>query len=418
MAAISAARLGPWLDRWRPILPLLAAEVIVWIGFGALLPVIPLYLTEHGVDLRLLGVIVAAWPAARLVAEPVFGWVADHTRRLPLMVVGLVLTAVAIGLPLLLTTPVAFLVLRALAGAGSAMYDPAARGYIADATPAERRGEAFGLYGAAQMSGLLLGPAIGGLGSAVVGGYGFVFVFGTISTLIAALAVALTVPERNRATTVTTEDETIGTDPRQEARPLRLWNRALMAAVILNLGGYLAAGTYEVVWSLFLQSKGAGLDLIGLTFAMFAVPILLFSPYAGRLVDRRGGYGFIVVGGVVTALASFAYTVVGDAIHVIPILFAEATGFAILNPALYALVSSGSPLGRSSTAQGIFGAAGTLGTIGASIVAGYLAETDLRYPFWAGGAAMLVTLAIGLIVGGRRIRRLPVSAPRLDPAST
>jgi MFS family permease len=415
---MSPIRLRPWVDRWRPILPLLAAEVIVWIGFGALLPIIPLYLTEHGVDLRLLGVVVAAWPAARLVAEPVFGWVADHTRRLPLMVAGLVLTAVAIGLPLVLTTPVAFLILRALAGAGSAMYDPAARGYIADATPPERRGEAFGLYGAAQMSGLLLGPAIGGLGSAVVGGVGFVFVFGAASTLIAALAVALTVAERPRARAVDTGDEILDGAPSPDARPRTLWNQWLLAAVILNLGGYLAAGTYEVVWSLFLQSKGAGLDLIGLTFAMFAVPILLFSPFAGRLVDRRGGYSFIVVGGTATALASFAYTFVGDPIHVIPILFAEATGFAILNPALYALVSNGSPVGRSSTAQGIFGAAGTLGTIGASIAAGFLAEMDLRYPFWAGGAAMLVTLVIGLLVGGRRIRRFPVSAARLDPAST
>ena len=267
------------------------------------------------------------------------------------------------------------------------------------------------------MSGLLLGPAIGGLGSAVVGGVGFVFVFGALSTLIAAAAVALTVPDRTSMPAATGDEAPIDVAG-AERRPDTLRNRWLVAAVILNLGGYLAAGTYEVVWSLFLQSKGAGLDLIGLTFALFALPILLFSPFAGRLVDRRGGYGFIVVGGIVTAVASFAYTVVGEVIHVIPILFAEATGFAILNPALYALVSSGSPAGRSSTAQGLFGAAGTLGTISASIAAGYLAEFDLRYPFWAGGAAMLVTLAIGLIVGGRRIRRLPVSSARLDPAST
>ena len=58
--------------------------------------------------------------------------------------------------------PAPFIVLRGLAGLATAMYDPAARGYITDATPPDRRGEAFGLYGAAQMGGLLLGPAIGG----------------------------------------------------------------------------------------------------------------------------------------------------------------------------------------------------------------------------------------------------------------
>ena len=55
------------------MLPLLIAEATIWVGFGALLPILPIYFTEHGVDLPMLGVVVAAWPAARLVGEPVFG---------------------------------------------------------------------------------------------------------------------------------------------------------------------------------------------------------------------------------------------------------------------------------------------------------------------------------------------------------
>lgn len=66
-------RLRAWLQAWSPILPLLVAEFVVWLGFGALLPVMPLYFTEHGVDFGTLGVVVAAWPAARLVGEPIFG---------------------------------------------------------------------------------------------------------------------------------------------------------------------------------------------------------------------------------------------------------------------------------------------------------------------------------------------------------
>jgi hypothetical protein len=64
---VAASRIVAWTRRWNPILPLLAAELIVWLGFGALLPIMPLYFTAHGVDLRTLGVVVAAWPAARLV---------------------------------------------------------------------------------------------------------------------------------------------------------------------------------------------------------------------------------------------------------------------------------------------------------------------------------------------------------------
>ncbi len=82
-------RIRAWLDRWGDIVPLLLAEFIVWLGFGALLPVLPLYFTEQGVDLALLGLVIAAWPAARLVGEPIFGYLADRTARVPIMVVGL-----------------------------------------------------------------------------------------------------------------------------------------------------------------------------------------------------------------------------------------------------------------------------------------------------------------------------------------
>ena len=88
-----------------------------------------------------------------------------------------------------------FLLLRAGAGVGAAIYDPAARGYLTDATPPGRRGEAFGLYGAAQMGGLLLGPAIGAFGADRFGGIGFVFIFSAIAAFVAALAIALRVRE-------------------------------------------------------------------------------------------------------------------------------------------------------------------------------------------------------------------------------
>jgi DHA1 family multidrug resistance protein-like MFS transporter len=429
------SRAAAWLTRWSPVLPLFVAELIVWLGFGALLPVMPLYFRDHGVDLRLLGFVIAAWPAARLVGEPIFGWVADRTPRVPLMVGGLVLTAIALGLPLVLTTPLAFLVLRAVAGLATAIYDPAARGYLTDATPPDRRGEAFGLYGAAQMAGLLLGPAFGAFGAGAFGGFGFVFLFGGLTTLVAAIAVAWRVREeaqvgRHHAVPwldlgeAALEGPTVARRAAEDALtaaerpgPRTLRNRWLLAAIVLNLGGYVASGTYEVIWSLFLESKGAGLDLIGLTFAIFALPVLLFSPLAGRLVDRRGGYAFIVVGGLMAATASFAYTVVPHVLLVLPILVAEATGFAIANPALYAMVAAGSPPGRSSTAQGLFGASGTLGTIVASVGAGYLAEFDIRFPFWAGGTVMLVALVIGLAIGGRTIRARTAQPATLGPAA-
>ena len=95
-----------------------SAEFVVWLGFGGLLPVLPLYFTQQGIDLATLGLVIAAWPAARLVSEPIFGWLADRTARVPLMVIGLVATGVFGALPLVFTGPLAFLLLRAGAGLG------------------------------------------------------------------------------------------------------------------------------------------------------------------------------------------------------------------------------------------------------------------------------------------------------------
>ena len=36
------APVASWIERWSDILPLLLAEFVVWLGFGALLPVMPL----------------------------------------------------------------------------------------------------------------------------------------------------------------------------------------------------------------------------------------------------------------------------------------------------------------------------------------------------------------------------------------
>ena len=89
-----------WLVRWGPLLPILVAELIILLGFGALLPVLPLFVTEHGIDVPTLGLITAAWSIAKLVTEPVFGYFADRTSRKPFLIGGALVLAVVTVLPL------------------------------------------------------------------------------------------------------------------------------------------------------------------------------------------------------------------------------------------------------------------------------------------------------------------------------
>jgi DHA1 family multidrug resistance protein-like MFS transporter len=314
---------------------------------------------------------------------------------------------------------VAFVVMRALAGLASAAYEPAARGFIIDSMPAEKQGEAFGWYGSFQMSGLFVGPAIGGFGAVFFGGIGFGLVMGGITSLLAAVAVGLTVregPRRTAEKAPSTPGPTAahgasapapaaasGPDLDEPTRPTRLANRLLIAAIILNASGNFGGGTYDVIWSPWLTSLGGSPGLVGLTFSMFSIPVLVLGPIVGRLVDRRGTFGFIVVGSCMVGVASFLYTLVHDPIFAVGIIVIESTGFAIIWPALYAIVARASPAGRSSTAQGVYGAFGTVGFIVASLVTGVLASINLHYPFYVFSAVSFVFLGAALLVGGRQI---------------
>src|SRR5262245_61867207 len=274
------------------------------------------------------------------------------------------------------------------------------------------------------MGGLLFGPAIGGLGAALFGGVAFVFVFGAVSSIAAAILVGLRVRETAgaaRPKVATSYDATefpgrpalVASDEPARvatASPPRLLNRLLLAAILINIGGNFAAGTYDVVWSLYLEHLGAGLELIGFTFAMFGLPILLFSPYFGRRADRGALVWFVVLGGIAPAITGILYTVMPSPEWAVPLILIEATGFAALNPALYAIVAAGSPPGRASTAQGLFGGAGTIGFVAASLIAGVLAEIDIRLPFWFFSAVMFTCLAAGLLVAGRGLLAFSGSA--------
>ena len=423
-------RLTAWIARWGGVLPLLGAEFILWTGFGALLPVMPLYFIEHGVDIALLGVVIAAWPAARLFTEPLFGALADRTARVPLMVLGLVVAGASVGAMAIFTAPVAFVALRALSGLGTAMYDPAARGYLNDAAPPGQTGEVFGLYNAAQMGGILLGPAIGGLGTALVGGYEFVLVLCAATTFAAAIAVAVRVPElrgpRARSTPAggslsefpgdlvpdlaEPDTDVLGATASATGAvvpaPVSLRNRFIAAAIIVNLAGYFGGGLYETIWALFVTDNGGGVGLVGLTFATFGLVTIVASPLGGRMVDRRGPFPFIVIGLVVMAGVMVLYPSAPDPLLYIPMVAIEAVGWAFLGPATYAIIARGTPTGRSSTAQGVLGAAGTVGTIAAALATGVMAASNLDIPFYVGSAVVVLLLVLTLAVGGRAVRAM------------
>jgi MFS family permease len=182
-----------------------------------------------------------------------------------------------------------------------------------------------------------------------------------------------------------------------------------VAGVLFTVGGNFAYGTYEVIWSLFLQGLGAGLDLIGLTFAMFGLPILVLSPFFGRRIDRGSLTPYLVAGTVLPVLAALSYTLISDPLLSVPLILVEATGSAIGGPALFSVIALGSPVDRPSTAQGIVGASGTLGFVIASLVAGAAAEINIRLPFYLFAVVMIALSSAAFVVAWPRLRARAVA---------
>jgi MFS family permease len=93
----------------------------------------------------------------------------------------------------------------------------------------------------------------------------------------------------------------------------------------------------------------------------------------------------------------------------------EAAATAVMNPALYTLLARGTPVGRSSTAQGLFGAVSTAALVVASVVAGALFERDTALPFWFFVVGMGVCFVVGLAIY-RSARPSASAAPAGSPA--
>jgi len=147
----------------RALYGIVAAVFVSGTGIGSLLPILPLFLRERGASYSLVGVIVGAALAAQAVGQWPAGWLAERIGRREMMVAGL-LVAAAGSLMFLLPLSVEWLVVvRFVQGLGFAAAAPAEVALVADVVPADELGRSYGWVSAARQSGIIVGPAIGGL---------------------------------------------------------------------------------------------------------------------------------------------------------------------------------------------------------------------------------------------------------------
>jgi MFS family permease len=138
------------------------------IGFGIVLPLLPIYAQDFGAKGLMIGVIVGSYSFMQFLFAPAWGRLSDRIGRRPVLLVSTAGAAIsyavfAIGSGLAGNTALlVLLVSRAFAGICGANIT-VAQAYIADITPREERSKKMGLIGMAFGLGFIFGPALGAL---------------------------------------------------------------------------------------------------------------------------------------------------------------------------------------------------------------------------------------------------------------
>ncbi len=337
-----------------PFRLVLVATVLGFGGYALLLPVVPLWAAGAGEFAAgaTTGVLMLTTIATQLCVP----WLVARLGYRGVLGLGLVLLGAPTPLFALSSELGPVLAVSAVRGVGFGLLTVVVSALVAELVAPAEHGRAAARHGVAVgLPQLALLPA----GVAVVDLVGFpvVFVLAGVAPLLGALAVPfLQVAPPSRAV------ERDVAPPVGAVRPL-----AAMLTCSVAQGG--------LVTFLPLAVPGAGL-LVGAALLVTATGSLVGRSVAGRLVDRRGMGGRLLLPGVVLAAAGMgieALAVEGGGVFVVVGAAVVGFGFGLVqNDALTALFAAAGPqrYGSASAAWNIAYDAGTgVGAVGIGAVA-------------------------------------------------
>lgn len=402
----------PFETSWLQLGVVCSASFVVWTGFGAILPYLPIFLkNEAHSSMLMIGVVASTYYVGTLLFASPLGWLSDAMGRKPVIVLGVALYAVS---TLLFTTtlePRWFILFRLLEGIGAAAVGPAGQAFIADITTEHQRSKAYGLLTTAQFGGLILGPALAwpvyhafGEGA---GGFYAIFYAAAIGAALATVALVGLI--REPAATARRRSY-IREGGRERPEYREILTPAVLAFVLIAFTNHFSMGAFEVVWSIRLSDLGASLGYISLTFIAFSVPMLL-SFAGGVLADRWSKYAMMFAGGTVAAGAWIVYGITENLTLILVASVVEGLAVAFSYPAKQAFLIQVSPPAWRGTVVGVENSsmqlAGLIGTLTAPVVYGWVGGFVLALA----GALSLIGLAVAAPVLRAEWRRLCGSPP-------
>jgi MFS family permease len=393
----------------RPVPPVLFSGLsrsAIIIGLVSLLsdisgemiyPILPLFLTEtlHA-PATVIGLIEGIAVGASTAIGGLSGWLSDRIgRRKPLAFAGYALTAVT--RPMIAAAQVWPVVLAArfVERFGKGTRNAPRDALLAESTPEQYRGRAFGFERAMDSAGAVIGPLFA---LALVGWAGFgarsIFLISGIPGALAALLI-LTVRERPRdavAPTTRAKFSLAGTT--------REYKRLLLVTAVFGMAN--SANAF-----LILRSQQLGLDRKWtiLAYTLYNAVASLAAMPAGVASDRFGRRNVLIIGFLVYAVSYAGFGAANAAWLVWPLFGLYGLFPALTEGVGKALAVDTAGTAGRATAIGVLAMVTGLTEIAASYIGGALWDRlDSRATFYFGAAVALaaVVLAFALLPSRRQ----------------
>ena len=325
------------------------------LGFGAMVPSLPLYAGSFGVSASAIGVAVAAYGLARFVAVLPGGQLADRWGRRPVLAIGGLLSAIGSFWCAGAHSFVEFNLARIVAGAGAGIILTIGQIVLADISSPNRRGRNIATYQAAFLFGFGVGPFPGGLLASAHGLAAPFLMTGVASLLATAIAWFLVSETRSaRRGAVPTDKAAEIPFARQMLRLLSHRGFLLVSLISLMHAVVRTGGLFALIPLLATTTLGLSVAEIGFAMMVSGICGLVAAYPAGWLADRLGRKAVIVPSTVLTGMSMvlFCYAPSYAWFIVASIVWSVATSISSSAPAAY--VADTAPAGMNASAMTAF----------------------------------------------------------------
>ncbi|MEJ2598634.1 MAG: MFS transporter [Anaerolineales bacterium] len=377
--------------------------VVVMLGFGLVIPIMPFYVENLGAGGTELGLLVASYAVMRLIFGPVWGSLSDRIGRKPVLMIGMLGYAITMFWFGLATRLWMLFVARSLSGILSSATSPTTMAYISDSTTEQERGRGMGLLGAAVGIGTIVGPGLGGWLAGDSPNQAALslpfFVAGGMS-LLSLLLIGLFLPESLSAEARQQADSRQREEKKTLLKLGELW-RALSSSIgVLLIMAFLASFAMTAFFGIFglfaLQKFNYGPQEVGVALmVMGLVSALGQGLLVGPLTENWGEAPVIKAALLVSAITFASMALVQSTPAVLAATGFFSLGIALLTPSVTSLTSKHTTLLQGIT-MGLSNSFGSLGRIFGPLIAGLLLDIDINSPYLFGAAVLLVGFGYSL----------------------